>query len=236
MKTLVLATFVALSGSAAQAIVVDGSYDAAYGAATATVSYNASAPNSNFGAPTGESAYIAYSIYLSSQNGYVYTYLRADPSSGGASAGAFNNLYFDIDPANGNGSDVGFELSAATQNVFVPGLSGPVAASGITVAASGDGLGLEAAIPISYFTDAYPGLTYYGGQQFATVGSLVRLRLSQSFGYSVNGGPTYGDNRLGAVTLLGAGNVPEPASWALMIAGFAMTGFAARRRTRAVTA
>ncbi len=230
MKFLFLTAVTALSASAAHAIVVDGSYDAAYGAATATVAYNASAPNSNFGAPTGESAYVAYSIYLASQNGYVYTYLRADPSSGGASAGAFNNLYFDIDPANNNGSDVGFELSAGTQNVFIPGLSGPVAASGITVSASGDGLGLEAAIPISYFTDAYPGLTYYPGQQFATAGSLVRLRLSQSFGYSVAGGPTYGDNRLGSVNLEPAAAVPEPASWALMIAGFAMTGFAARRR------
>ncbi len=231
MKTLVLAALAMLSTTAAHAIVVDGSYDAVYGAATATVTYNPAAPNSNFGAPTGESAYVAYSIYLSSQNGYVYTYLRADPSSGGASAGTFNNLYFDIDPANGNGSDIGFELGTANQNVFVPGLSGPIAASGIIVSASGDGLGLEAAIPISYFTTADPGLTYYPGQQFATVGSLVRLRLSQSFGYSVNGGPTYGDNRLGAVTLLGAGNVPEPASWALLIAGFAMTGIALRRRT-----
>lgn len=31
-------------------------------------------------------------------------------------------------------------------------------------------------------------------------------------------------------------SIPEPASWALMIAGFAMTGFAARRRNTAVAA
>lgn len=33
----------------------------------------------------------------------------------------------------------------------------------------------------------------------------------------------------------GATAVPEPATWALLIAGFGMVGFAARRRTRAVT-
>ena len=32
------------------------------------------------------------------------------------------------------------------------------------------------------------------------------------------------------------GNVPEPASWALMIAGFAMVGFSMRRRVRTVAA
>lgn len=35
---------------------------------------------------------------------------------------------------------------------------------------------------------------------------------------------------------IGVGNVPEPASWALMIVGFGMVGAAARRRRTAVTA
>jgi len=35
---------------------------------------------------------------------------------------------------------------------------------------------------------------------------------------------------------LTVGNVPEPASWALMMAGFAMVGFSMRRRVRAVAA
>ena len=228
MKLLLLVGVAVMSASAAHAITVDGNYDAAYGAATATVAYDPAAPNGNFSTP-GTINNIAYSIYVNGSNGFVYTYLRADPSTGGSSFGAFNNLYFDLDPANGNGSDIGFELSATTQNVFVAGVPGSVAAGGVTVAASGDGLGLEAAIPVSYFTTAYPGLNF-GGQQFGTIGSSVVLRLSQSFGYSVAGGATYGVNRLGAVTLTAAAAVPEPASWALLIAGFAMTGAAMRRR------
>ena len=234
MKMILAAVAAFAATTAAQAITVDGSYDPAYGAATATVAYDPAAPNSNFGAPTNASAYVAYSIYLNSSNGFVYAYLRADPSQGGASAGTFANLYFDLDPANANGSDIGFELSATSQNVFVAGVPGTIPASGITAAASADGFGIEAAIPISYFTTAYPGLNFAPGQQFAVAGGPVTLRLSQSFGYSVAGGATYGPDRLGTVTLAGA--VPEPASWALLIAGFAMTGVALRRRPVSVAA
>lgn len=228
----IIAVTAAMAASTAQAaIVVDGNYDLAYGAATATVLYSAQAPTSNFQAPTGASKFLAYSIFLKAENAAVYGYLRADPSQG-ASGGAFANLYFDIDPnrAVPNGSDIGFELSAASQNVFVPGMPGSIAANGISVAVSADGLGIEFSIPNTFFTTPVAGLTYYGNEEFPTVGSAVILRLSQSFGFSVAGGETYGAERLGSVDLVPAAPTPEPATWALMIAGFGLVGVAARRR------
>lgn len=208
------------------AITVDGDYDAAYGAATATVAYDPTAPDSNFGAPTNASKYLAYSIYLNASGGNVYGYLRADPTPGGASAGTFANLYFDLDPANNNGSDIGFELGAGGANEFVAGVGGTVALGDVMTAVSADQLGFEFVIPNHYFTGPTAGLDF-SGITFTTPGGDITLRLSQSFGYSVAGGASYGPDRLGGLTL---STVPEPASWGLMIVGFAMTGSAARRR------
>jgi hypothetical protein len=69
----------------------------------------------------------------------------------------------------------------------------------------------------------------------AAPGGQVILRLSQSFGYSVAGGDTYGTDRLGAFTLPG-GAVPEPAGWAMMIVGFLGAGGVLRTRRKAALA
>lgn len=45
-----------------------------------------------------------------------------------------------------------------------------------------------------------------------------------------------GDPRQGVTLIATAGAVPEPASWALMIAGFGLTGATMRRRRTAITA
>ena len=55
-------------------IVLDGNYDADYGAAKSVVFYNPSAPHSNFNGvpgPTNQSNAIGYSIYLLAQGGNV---------------------------------------------------------------------------------------------------------------------------------------------------------------------
>jgi hypothetical protein len=212
--------------SSAQAITIDGSLDAAYGATTATVAYNPAAPTSNFAAPTAASNAIGYTIHLTSDANYVYGFLQT--FGPGASVGDFANLYFDLDPANGNGSDIGFEVT--NYRGFVAGGSGysPVA---LNFFASG-GI-VEFSIPNSYFLSAMTGLeSQYGvGFPFPSVGDQVTLRLSQSFGYSVAGGASYGPNRLGSV-ILGGGAIPEPATWAMMLLGFGGVGALLRNRKR----
>lgn len=211
--------------------IVDGQYDAAYGAAKSSVTYVPGAPNSNFAAPTPFSDTASYDIFLTAGASSVYGYLHADRVTGLQ----FANLYFDLDPANNNGSDLGFEIGANGVNAFVPGVAGSVALSGISTAFSADGLGIEFALSNSLFTTPIAGLTYYDGQQFPTNGSAVTLRLSQSFGYSVAGGASYGADRLGSVTL-GAAAVPEPATWAMLLVGFGMIGGSMRYRRRSTQA
>lgn len=59
---------------------------------------------------------------------------------------------------------------------------------------------------------------------------IVKLEMSSNDGAGV----TYDNFRF--IPGDGGGGVPEPASWALMIAGFGLVGVAARRRTRTVHA
>lgn len=189
--------------SAANAIVVDGAYDADYGAAKSTVFFNPAAPQHNFGSPGNTNHETGYDIYLKEQGGSVYGFLQSTTATGLN----FANLYFDLDRANGNGSDVGFEV--VNKQAFVPNVTGYATGLGLTFAKSDDGKGLEFRIPDAYFTSAIPGLSYNPGRPFASPGGEVVLRLSQSFGYSVAGGEFYGPDRLGVVTLEAAA-VPGP--------------------------
>ena len=229
-KFLLVTAVALLTTGAAHAITVDGSYDAAYGAAKTVVPY-APGPNGDFNT-FGAAASPGYSIYLATDNAKLYGYLRANTAAGGTIVPpTFANVYFDIDPATGNGADIGFELSAGHQNVFTVFVAPmPVAATGIAVAVSADQAGIEFSIPNSYFMSAYPGLVYDPAQVFAVNGGRVTLRISQSFGYDVVGGPSFGPERLGGVNLAPAAAVPEPATWALLLTGFGAVGSALRRR------
>lgn len=113
---------------------------------------------------------------------------------------------------------------------FVAGGNGAYSTlPGLQFVVSADGTGIEFRVPNSVFTAPLAGLTYASAQQFASTGSTVTLRLSQSFGYSVAGGATYGNDRLGAVTLVGAAAVPEPETIGLVGLGLASL-IAVRRR------
>ena len=213
------------SASPASAITVDGNRDAGYGAAKSTVTYDPAQASYNFGAPAPYSELANYSIYLSAGQGFVYGYLEADRVTGFP----FANLYFDLDPANGNGSDLGFEIT--NDRAFVPGMSGYAEnLAGLTFATNVTGTGVEFAIANSLFTSYIPGLTYYADQELPGIGDAVTLRLSQSFGYAVAGGATYGPNRLGTINLAA---VPEPATWGMMIGGMGLAGGALRNRRKA---
>ena len=232
MKRTLLTLALALAGTATAhaQVTVDGILDASYGAATATVGQDSNQVYSNFGDPQNTVKDIGYSIYLKSDAGYVYGFLQS--GGPGTAIATFANLYFDLDPSAGNGSDIGFELSANNQNFFIPGVAPTSAVTGITVVESADHSGIEFSIPNSFFVSYQPGFSYYPGHALASVGSDITLRISQSFGYSAAGGASYGADRLGRVTLQTAdvAGVPEPASWALMLGGFGLVGGAMRRR------
>ena len=70
------------------------------------------------------------------------------------------------------------------------------------------------------------------------VGSDANLSIRSGFGRgSAFGGDFSPRNFNGSITYtIGAGAVPEPASWALLLAGFGLTGAMARRRRTAVSA
>ena len=231
LKTI--ATFVAaaaISSAAIAAPVIDGSYDAAYGAAKAIVTYAPGTPTGNFGTPTPFDDNVTYSLYGTDTAGNYYGFVKTAGSVNGL---VFANLYFDLDPQNNNGSDIGFEIT--NSRAFVAGGDGTYApVSGFQFAVSMDGTGIEFLIPNSAFTAAIPGLTYAPGQAFATVGGDVVLRLSQSFSYSVGGGATYGNDRLGRVTLVGPAAVPEPSTIAALGIGLAGLVAARRRRVRKI--
>jgi hypothetical protein len=234
LKRFILgAAMAAATATAANAaITVDGAYDADYGAAKSTVAYNPSAPNSNFQTPTNESDAIGYNIYLSSDANYVYGFLET--FGPGTSIGSLSNLYFDIDPANGNGSDLGFEIT--NNRAFIPGIGGYSSALTGLLDFATTATTVEFRLANSLFTAGAPGIDYANANAiydpypaFPTLGDKVTLRLSQSFGYSVAGGASYGPDRLGSVIL---GGVPEPSTWAMMLLGFLGAGSAIRMRRR----
>ena len=240
LKSIAAAAAALLVAAPAMAQVkVDGTRDAAYGTAKSTVLYNPLLASGDFNAsngPYGEAT--GYDIYLIAGPGAVYGFLQTTVP-GGTGAGSFANLYFDLDAANANGSDLGFEINNRNAFAFGGNPANPTKSSlgtnQLNFALSADGTGLEFSLANSLFTGPIAGLNYEFGsdQQFATIGGPVTLRIAQAFNYSVAGGSAYGANRLGTVNLV-AGAVPEPATWAMLILGFGVVGFAMRRRPSAV--
>lgn len=220
-----------LAAPAAAGITIDGVRDTGYGAAKSTVLFNPAAPTSNFGTPTNENHTTSYDIYGVIDGDNLYGFWQATVDQPGESnAGNFVNLYLDTNPDTAPGSDLGFEVT--NKKAFKPSTGQNVAANDIQFAIGADSV--EFLIPLAYLRDGIAGLTDY--TQLVAPGGRFTFRLSQAFGYSVAGGPTYGDNRLGSFVMPNAA-VPEPASWAMMIAGFGLAGAALRRRpARAVTA
>lgn len=213
------------AGTASAAPVsIDGTLGAEWtGANVVNVLYNSAAPVSNFGTPTNETNEVAYDIYTRGDSDYFYVGLTtAGPYAGGLN---FANLYFSTTLT---GSNVGFEV--LNQNAFVPGVPGSVSYTpgandihyAMTPGSASTPSVIEFAAPWEVFTSNSLGLS----PAPAVPASAVQLRLSQSFGYSVAGGATYGAERLGQVNV----PVPEPATVAL--AGLGMVGAWAFGRTR----
>lgn len=216
---LAAAAVLTCTTAAAGPVSIDGVIGAEWaGVGSVTVTHDALAPTSNFGTPGPTTAGAGYSIRMRADAGYVYVALQIT-SDAGASAGNFANLYFDTSP--GTGSDLGIEVTNGTY--FIPGGAGGFDATPFVTydALSTPGI-IELAIDNSFFTS--------GLQGSPAASTQVQLRLSQSFGYSVAGGATYGADRLGTVTLQSAAAVPEPGALSLTLAALGALGVMARRR------
>lgn len=220
-KPAILIGALALCTSAIAQVGVDGLYGSEWNGVSSThVTHDPNAPEGNFQSAGPTTTGASYDIYLRSDSTYLYGLMNVTDNLE-FSAGSFANLYFDLDPQNGNGSDWGMETT--NNRSFVPGVGGYYDLSGNLVFAT-TATGVEFALNWSYLMDgANPDVTYYGAGPVLP-GGKVTLRLSQSFGYSVAGGPSYGEDRLGSVFA----PVPEPASMSVLILG----GIALVRRRR----
>jgi hypothetical protein len=221
-KTTILIGAIALCSSALAQVGVDGSYGSEWsGVSSVHVTHDDNAPEGNFQSPGPTNKGAGYDVYLRSDSTYMYGLINGTDNLE-ASPGSFANLYFDLDPQNGNGSDWGMETT--NNRSFVPGQNGYYDLTGnLTFATTASSV--EFALKWSYLMDgSNPDVTFYGAGPVAP-GGKVTLRLSQSLGYSVAGGASYGPDRLGSVFA----PVPEPASMSIL--GLGVLGLIRRRRS-----
>lgn len=107
-----------------------------------------------------------------------------------------------------------------------PGAYTSLAGTGFTFSSTLNDISF--AIPLAYL-ETNPDNLNYGSYQ---PGDLIRVSLSQSFGYSLVAGSNFNPTtRLGAQTIPTAtAPVPEVVTWAMMVVGIGGVGVAMRRR------
>ncbi len=228
---LTIVCVLALSGSPAGATTVvftgDPASDfAAAGTVTSDVTLNPDADPSgtysgNFATPSNLTDYNPYTIYTNSDANNYYVGVEGD---GPVLVGNldFTNLYFSTNLP--EGSTVGFEANNSL--AFVPGVPGSypyTGASGITLLDSSTptSYAIEFSVPWSFFTSDPLGMG------FTKAVTDVELRLSQTFGYSVAGGASYGVTSpfdADTTTRFGDFAIPTPEPSTIVLAGLGAIG------------
>ena len=181
-----------------------------------TVSYDPSAPISNFSSPVGDTSGAPYQVFVGGDSSDFYVALET--TSEANSAGDFANLYLSTDPS--LGTNIGFEVS--DQIAFIPGgnntpyNTGPSNTLPITfLVTDPDPSGqttIEFGVPWSFFENDPLGM----GFETVTPGvSVVQMRDTQSFGYTYTGGASFGSDRFGSVLV----PTPEPSGRLLALMG-----------------
>lgn len=143
--------------------------------------------------------------------------------------------------ASGDAIDTGDYGQALAQTISGFNVGDIVTLSGLRAAIAGGPGALGAnnfiitandTIIFQKLNDTVRGWQSFTADSYTATGSSITFRFFSQNEFSTS----YGVDAVGlSVTPGGAGPVPEPASWALMIAGFGLAGAAVRRR-RALTA
>lgn len=200
------------------------------------VAYDSAAPLGNFGAPGPTNHNTGYEIFTRSDSSYVYVALRTTGPTD-AQGLVFSNLGFALRYGAGafgtSESTIGFEVTndrAIKGGNTFPDTPADLIRQGVVTGTPADPDVIEVAFHWSIFLQNALGVTGYGLPPGETVAGL-RLFRSQSFGYSVAGGPTYGNNLLGFLTPPAViASAPEPSTLSLL--AFAGGGVLVVRRRR----
>jgi PEP-CTERM motif len=201
------------------------------------VTYDPAAPLGNFGAPGPTNHITGYEIFTRRDSSFVYVALRTTGPTDAQSL-IFSNLGFALrygaGPFGTSESTIGFEVTndrASKGVVSFPDNASDLIRQGVVTGTAADPDVIEVAFHWSIFLQNALGVTGYGLPPGETVAGL-RLFRSQSFGYSVAGGPTYGETGLGFLTLPPVlTSAPEPSTLSLLaFAGVGALVF--RRRLR----
>ena len=216
-------------------------------------------------APAVAATYVAFDSFngANGNNGFFYGYTNGatltafDGSTTGAACalGAGSTCLFSTSQGALPQASVGGSfptVSVPTDAILVhPGDSSQLSVYGGFVAATAGSytytidlksVGIDTTNGIGYTTfTSIGGVVTLGArsvlptyQSLTSLSGTQLLAAGQTFGVIVDSNGNYGGDSTGLNFTIS--NVPEPATWGLMIAGFVMVGFAARRRQTTVAA